>query len=214
MAFWLAWADAGPSAIFLVVETSALSHAVGAHGLVIDGAGVKVKKTSRTMVRNRSMNLLRARLVLFSTWPASTGCSQVFEHVFTPETFMSEIYRVLCPGGRLLLTVPFASDEHEQPHDFARYASLGLRALLERAGFEVAEQRKSVAGSRALLQLWCAHLCKITRSDNRGLNFFAQLVVIAPFSLAGILPHWAGPNNADFYLDSIVLARKPVSLTT
>jgi SAM-dependent methyltransferase len=181
-----------------VVETSALNHAVGAHGLVIDGTGVKVKN-----IQNHGQESIdepvACEICFVFHLPASPGCSQVFEHVFTPETYMSEIYRVLCPGGRLLLTMPFASDEHEQPRDFARYSSFGLHALPERAGFEVAEQRKNAAGSRALLQLWCAHLYEITQSDNRRLNFFAQLVVIAPFSLAGILSHWAGPNNANFF---------------
>jgi SAM-dependent methyltransferase len=135
-------------------------------------------------------------------------CSQVFEHVFAPEAFLGEIHRVLRPGGHLLLTVPFAWDEHEQPRDFARYSSFGLRALLERAGFEVVEQRKSTAGSRALLQLTSAHLYKITNSRNRWLNFFAQLGLIAPVSLMGILFSALMSRNEDFYLDNVVLARR------
>lgn len=34
-------------------------------------------------------------------------CNQVLEHVFTPEKFLSELFRVLKPGGKLLLSVPF-----------------------------------------------------------------------------------------------------------
>ncbi len=41
----------------------------------------------------------------------SVVTSQVFEHVFNPDQFLSEIYRVLKPGGMLLLTVPFVWDE-------------------------------------------------------------------------------------------------------
>jgi SAM-dependent methyltransferase len=140
-------------------------------------------------------------------------CSEVLEHVFTPEDFLGEIHRVLRPGGHLLLTVPFAWDEHEQPHDFARYSSFGLGALLGRAGFEVVAQRKSVADSRALFQLANAYLYKITLSRSRALNFLAQLGLIAPVSLAGILAGRVLPNNADFFLDNIVLARKPAGPT-
>ncbi|MBT4482933.1 MAG: class I SAM-dependent methyltransferase, partial [Candidatus Latescibacteria bacterium] len=45
---------------------------------------------------------------------------QVFEHVFNPEDFLIELRRVLKQGGKLLMTIPFVWDEHEQPHDFAR----------------------------------------------------------------------------------------------
>ena len=60
-------------------------------------------------------------------------CNQVLEHVFNPDEFLREIVRALKPGGRLLLTVPFVWDEHEQPYDYARYSSFGLRDLLEKS---------------------------------------------------------------------------------
>lgn len=39
------------------------------------------------------------------------------------------------PDGRLLVTVPFVCELHEEPYDFYRYTSHGLRYLLEGAGF-------------------------------------------------------------------------------
>jgi SAM-dependent methyltransferase len=138
-------------------------------------------------------------------------CSQVLEHVFTPGEFLGEIGRVLRPGGRLVLTVPFVWDEHEQPHDFARYSSFGLRALLEGAGFEVIEQRKSVADFRAVAQLASAWLYKVTRSRWRALNLAAQLLLIAPVNLVGTLLGALLPGNLDFYLDNVVFARKRAS---
>ena len=53
-------------------------------------------------------------------------CNQVLEHVFNPDEFVQEMNRVLKPDGKLLLTVPFVWDEHEQPYDYARYSSFGL----------------------------------------------------------------------------------------
>jgi SAM-dependent methyltransferase len=44
-------------------------------------------------------------------------CNQVLEHVFEPDKFIAELARVVRPGGKLLLTVPFVWDEHEQPYD-------------------------------------------------------------------------------------------------
>src|SRR5438067_5841980 len=67
----------------------------------------------------------------------SIVCNQVIEHVPDPHAFLSEIRRVLKMDGTLLLTVPFVWDEHEQPHDYSRYSSFGMRHLLHTQGFRV-----------------------------------------------------------------------------
>lgn len=135
-------------------------------------------------------------------------CSQVFEHVFEPTAFLAEIHRVLRPDGVLLLTVPFVWDEHEQPHDFARYSSFGIKAVLEAAGFEVIESRKSVADARVLFQLGNAYIYKKTRTRRRSINLLTTLLLMAPVNLAGIAAGAVLPRNADLYLDNIVLARR------
>jgi SAM-dependent methyltransferase len=138
-------------------------------------------------------------------------CSQVLEHVFTPEAFLAEIRRVLRADGVLVLAVPFMWDEHEQPHDFGRYSSFGLRALLERSGFEVIVQRKSQGDARALVQLASAWLFKVVVTHNKWINLLTQLAVIAPVNVIGAAVGAILPRNADFYLDNVVLARKRAS---
>jgi len=135
-------------------------------------------------------------------------CSQVLEHVFTPEAFLAEIRRVVRPGGVLLLATPFVWDEHEQPADFGRYSSFGLCALLERNGFKVEAQRKTCADFRAVGQLASGALFKMTRSSSRRINLATQLLLIAPINILGGLIAWILPKNEDFYLDNIVFARR------
>lgn len=135
-------------------------------------------------------------------------CSQVLEHVFTPERFLGEIHRVLRPGGELVLAVPFLWDEHEQPQDFGRYSSFGLRALLERNGFEVLELRKSVADARAVAQLASAWTFKVVQSRHKWVNLATQLALLAPLNLAGALLAAVLPASPDFYLDNVVRARR------
>lgn len=116
--------------------------------------------------------------------------------------------RVLRPGGRLILTVPFAWDEHEQPHDFARYSSFGLRALLERCGFRVLEQRKSRCGLAAVCQLWIAVLYKSIPVPNRWLHLAVHAALALPLTLAGLLLGRVFTSRGDFYLDNVVLAER------
>ena len=63
-------------------------------------------------------------------------CSQVLEHTPEPWQLLDEAYRVLCPGGVLILSVPHLSYIHAAPEDYYRYTNYGLVFLLQQAGFE------------------------------------------------------------------------------
>jgi len=135
-------------------------------------------------------------------------CNQVLEHVFNPLEFLAEIRRVLKPGGKLLLTVPFVWDEHEQPYDFARYSSFGLSHLLQESGFRVLVYRKTLNDASVLAQLFNAYLFKCTRTRAAAVNLLLTAFLMAPVSIVGFLLGKLLPANNDLFLDSVVLTEK------
>lgn len=84
--------------------------------------------------------------------------TDVLEHTQRPLQLLGEISRVLAPGGKLLLTMPFFYWIHEAPHDYARYTSFMLRKLCERSGLRVMELEATGGSPEVLLDLIGKHL--------------------------------------------------------
>ena len=133
--------------------------------------------------------------------------SQVLEHVFNPQQFLSEINRVLKLSGKFLLTVPFMWDEHEQPFDYGRYSSFGLKDLLEKNGFKITAHIKSLNNIAAVFQLFNAYIYKIS-VKRKIIRQILTLVVMAPINIIAIILSIILPKNDDLFLDNVVLAKK------
>lgn len=102
------------------------------------------------------------------------------EHFQSPNEFIKESFRVLMPGGRIYINVPFAIQEHEIPFDFQRYTRYGLESLLERQGFTV--QRIEPTSS----SLTCAlHLLHYSLSEELHLRQNMLLKGLLRLSLYG-----------------------------
>lgn len=137
-------------------------------------------------------------------------CSEVLEHVFNPNEFLSEINRVLKPGGILLLTVPFVWDEHEQPFDYGRYSSFGICSVLKENRFEVIEIKKTCNDISLIFQLINCFIYKLLFLKSRKVifNIILTMLFFTPFNLLGLILRIILPKNNDLYLDNIILAKK------
>lgn len=63
--------------------------------------------------------------------------SDVLEHIAEPQLLCNEMGRILKPGGKVFINVPFYYRLHEMPHDYYRYTEYALRYLCKGAGLNI-----------------------------------------------------------------------------
>lgn len=148
-------------------------------------------------------------------------CTEVLEHIAEPAETIREIYRVLKPGGRLLLTIPWSARFHYQPHDYHRYTPSMLLRLFASFATPVVRPRGtdfcSIASKVVVAYARNGLALKPAQPVDWLLWPVRLLVAVAAFPLlmlalflghCGIL--W-GLGSGDDPLGYTVTARKPVS---
>jgi SAM-dependent methyltransferase len=98
----------------------------------------------------------------------------VMEHLCEPERFLTEIFRIMKPGGFLLIAVPFNWHLHEIPYDYYRYTPYCLDYLLKKHGYSQI-QVTTEGGFFGTVTLKC--------------NYFLKRILRGPLRYLGI-PFW------------------------
>lgn len=138
----------------------------------------------------------------------SVFSSEVLEHLPHPGDMLDELARVLKPGGRILVTVPFSWNEHEAPYDFTRFTSFGLRNIFEEAGFNVLRLRKSGNFARVIFQLWALYFFELFKKWKRT-GYCLAMLFILPVNITGLILLLFLPRERSLYFNNIILAEKP-----
>jgi SAM-dependent methyltransferase len=85
-------------------------------------------------------------------------CTEVLEHTKDPKHVLRELYRILKPGGTIILTTPMTWPLHEIPNDYYRFTRFGLAHMFDEAGFLVIALEDSNGYLYTLLQLLAVRL--------------------------------------------------------
>ena len=132
--------------------------------------------------------------------------SEVCEHLFDVDATFTEINRVLKPGGKVMITMPFMYPEHEIPYDFGRYTEFGFKEVLDRNKFKIIKHQKlgtSIEAISQLLNTYCHRLMDRSRSFK-----ILKPLVVPSVNLVGIFFSKLVPSDDSIYIGHFYLVEK------
>jgi len=137
--------------------------------------------------------------------------TQVLEHVEDLSLLLAECNRVLKPGGKFIVSVPFVYKEHEQPHDYRRFTSFGLTQLLSLNGFKMESSIKCLSAIETIATLFSVYINNNIGSRNKLLLMLTGCFITTPCLLLSSLLSKVLPDNGDLYCVLVIKSLKTTS---
>ena len=132
-------------------------------------------------------------------------CTAVLEHLERPSEAICEMYRILKPGGHVILSAPLFWHIHEAPRDFYRFTKYGLQYIFETNGFNILELNPLSGFIVTFSQELTYFLNKFHR---RPLRWLVKGVQFTIQWIAYQLNRW--DRSESFTWLYLVIARKPL----
>lgn len=104
---------------------------------------------------------------------------QVIEHHVEPEKMISEMVRVVKPGGLILIAGPFICGLHEEPNDFQRITKYGIINLFKKNKCRVVEFKKQGSLFSTISMLCNEYLNNFAAKSK--LHYAMGIVIYPPF---------------------------------
>ncbi len=128
-------------------------------------------------------------------------CTEVLEHVEKYQLLIDEILRVMKPGAKGFITIPWSARFHYIPYDYFRYTPSSLKAMFSKfEKLEIKSRGTDLAViANKLIVLWVINIIPFQKWR---LIFLPFWIVFSPFLILwiiiahlSILFHWGSPDD-------------------
>ena len=139
----------------------------------------------------------------------SVLCTEVFEHVENLDQVILELYRILKPGGKMLVTMPFICLEHEMPYDFRRFSQIGLENFMKKNKFKILLSKKLLHDFHVFFQTLNFYVYIILlKKKTRYLKYLVYLFLSGPINLLSLIFNFFLPKTEEMYFGTGMVVEK------
>lgn len=128
--------------------------------------------------------------------------TDLLEHIAKPELLISEITRLLKPGGKVILTVPFFYWLHEKPHDYFRYTEFALKIFCENNNLNILTLQAYGGAPEIILDIIAKKIANSPKKSKLHLWFSKK------FINSGFGKKLSSQTSPDFPLGYCLVAQK------